>query len=194
MTTRVKLICHGSTPAVRASAFPNDESLEPAALQKLTDSAYRLGGLDRILASPAPAAWQTAEALGLSATAETALRECDYGLWAGRSMAAVHDEAPEDLALWLTDLGSHPHGGESLLSLMHRVGAWLDAQHGFTGVVAAVTHASVIRAAIVHALGAPPSSFWRIDVAPLALTKLSGGGGGWSLASIGPMAPRPRER
>ncbi len=187
MTTRVKLICHAPTPAVRASAFPNDEPLERAALRKLAGGGAPMGRMDRIFASPGTAARQTADALGFSAAVEPALCECDYGTWAGRSMADIHDQEPEGLAAWLTEPGSAPHGGESMLALMDRVGAWLDAQRDIPGAVAAVTHASVIRAAIVHAIEAPPSSFWRIDVAPLAIAKLSASGGRWSLAFLGPL-------
>ena len=47
----------------------------------------------------------------------------------------------------------------------------------------AVTHASVMRAAIVCALQAEPRSFWHIDIAPLSLVRLSGHRGRWTLAS-----------
>ena len=46
--------------------------------------------------------------------------------------------------------------------------------------------AAVVRAAVVHALGAPPLSVFRIDVAPLSLTTLSGGPGRWNLAAVRP--------
>ena len=48
-----------------------------------------------------------------------------------------------------------------------------------------VTHATIIRAAIVQAIGAPPQSFWRIDIAPLSITRLSGDDGRWNLSSSG---------
>jgi broad specificity phosphatase PhoE len=59
------------------------------------------------------------------------------------------------------------------------------------GTAGAVTHASVIRAAIVHAIGAELRSFWRIDVAPLSLARLNGGAGRWTLASLGPLSAEP---
>ena len=52
------------------------------------------------------------------------------------------------------------------------------------GKTVVVTHASVIRAAIVHAIEANPRSFWHIDVAPLSVTALSGNGGRWTLSAI----------
>jgi broad specificity phosphatase PhoE len=54
------------------------------------------------------------------------------------------------------------------------------------GATLAVTHASVVRAAIVNALGAAPSAFPRIDVPPLSLARLSGQEGRWNLVALGP--------
>jgi broad specificity phosphatase PhoE len=48
-----------------------------------------------------------------------------------------------------------------------------------------VTHASIIRAAVVHAIEAGPQSLWRIDIAPLSITRLSGTNGRWNLTSAG---------
>jgi broad specificity phosphatase PhoE len=70
--------------------------------------------------------------------------------------------------------------------LIARVSNWLEAQQAAPGVTVAVTHASVIRAAIVAALQAEARSFWHIDIAPLSLTELSANGGRWTLVSIAP--------
>ncbi|MDI7047409.1 histidine phosphatase family protein, partial [Escherichia coli] len=45
--------------------------------------------------------------------------------------------------------------------------------------VVAVTHAPVIRAAIVHALGASPAIFSRIEIAPLSMIELRRSRRGW---------------
>jgi broad specificity phosphatase PhoE len=187
MTTRLKLICHGSTAAVRTSAFPADEPLDEHARKKLTGSPYRTHYAERYLTSPALRAVQTAQALKLEATVEPMLRDCDYGRWTGRALDEVQAEEPEGVAEWLRDAGAAPHGGESVLALIERVATWLDAQQARSGKIVAVTHASVIRAAVVHAIQAGPRSFWRIDVAPLSLTRLSADNGRWTLASLGAM-------
>jgi broad specificity phosphatase PhoE len=134
--------------------------------------------------SPALRAVQTAEALRLSATAESALRDCDYGKWTGRLFDEVLAKEPEAVADWLQNPEMASHGGESVVALIARVSAWLDVQKAASGVIVAVTHASVIRAAIVCAIQAEPRSFWRIDIAPLSLTRLSGNNGRWTLVSI----------
>jgi broad specificity phosphatase PhoE len=139
---------------------------------------------DRCFTSPALRARQTAEALGLDATIEPKLRDCDYGEWTGRSFEEVQAQQPQAMAEWIGNPEAAPHGGESIAALIARVSNWLDAQSVAPGAVVAVTHASVIRAAIVCALKAEPRSFWHIDIAPLSLIRLSGHGGRWTLASI----------
>jgi broad specificity phosphatase PhoE len=187
MTKRLKLLCHASTAAVRKAGFPADEALDELARRNLPGLAHNLHHADRCFTSPSLRARQTAEALELDATVEALLRDCDYGRWTGRALADVQADEPEALAEWLRAPDSAPHGGESLLDVLARVAQWLDAQGGAPGVTVAVTHASIIRAAILHAIEAGPRSFWRIDVAPLSLTRLNGDGRRWTLASIGPM-------
>ena len=141
---------------------------------------------DRVLTSPATAALETAEALGLSAVAEAPLRDVDHGRWRGRAFADVAREEPEAIAAWLADPGAAPHGGESLAVLLGRLAAWLDGRRvAANGArVLLVTHAAVIRAAVLHAIGAPPAAFWRLDVAPLSRTVLQGDGVRWTLAAL----------
>jgi broad specificity phosphatase PhoE len=56
------------------------------------------------------------------------------------------------------------------------------------GRVLAVTEPAVTRAAIVRALALPAEAFWRLDVAPLTLTELSGRSGRWNLRCGRPLA------
>jgi broad specificity phosphatase PhoE len=74
----------------------------------------------------------------------------------------------------LRDPAATPHGRESILSLMRRVADWLAGENGEYHLSIVVTHATIIRAAIVHAIEATPQSFWRIDIALLSLRRLSG--------------------
>ncbi|MFC9651748.1 histidine phosphatase family protein [Streptomyces sp. NPDC056937] len=55
------------------------------------------------------------------------------------------------------------------------------------GRLIAVVEPDIIRACAVHALGAPPATFWRIDVRPLTATELSGRAGRWNLLSGRPL-------
>jgi broad specificity phosphatase PhoE len=171
---RVTLICHGATAATRMAAFPLDEPLEARAVEHATALRDAVPHAPRILTSPALRARQTAEALGLQAETQTALRECDYGRWAGHKLKELQAAEPEAVALWLGDIAAAPHGGEALSRVMQRVSAWLDEAMAGDEDIVAITHSTVIRAAIVQVLAAPLTSFWRIDVDPLSMIELSG--------------------
>ncbi|HZZ61508.1 MAG TPA: histidine phosphatase family protein [Roseiarcus sp.] len=185
MTTRLDLVAHGASSATRAARFPDDEAVEASSVVTVEALRGRLRPYDRVLTAPARAARETAAALGVDAGVETALRDCDYGRWRGRALSDVAEREPDGYAAWLDDPGAAPHGGESLTAVIERAGAWLGELLWREGATLAITHASVVRAAIVSALGAGPSAFWRIDVAPLSLARLSGREGRWNLVSLG---------
>lgn len=185
MTARLVLICHASTDAVRRFAFPADEPLERHGRTRAAALAGHVPRAARYWTSPELRTRQTADALRLDATALPTLRDCDYGVWTGCSFAEVSARNPEAVSRWLGDPAATPHGGESILSLMRRVADWLDAENTANYQSIVVTHATIIRAAIIHAIAAAPDSFWRIDVAPLSVTRLSGKDGRWNLTSAG---------
>jgi broad specificity phosphatase PhoE len=185
VTARLDLLAHGPSAATRAARFADDESLEASAVAALEALSGPLGPYARVLTSPARAARETARALGFDVEVETALSDCDYGRWRGLAAKDVARREPDAFAMWLSDPAATPHGGESLAALIERTGARLTQSLAREGATLAVTHASVVRAAIVNALGAGPAAFWRIDVAPLALARLSGRDGRWNLIALG---------
>jgi broad specificity phosphatase PhoE len=185
VTARLILICHASTTAVRSSSFPADEPLDEHGKVSTAALAGSLPSADRWLTSPELRTRQTAQALGIDATVEPALRDCDYASWSGYSFKDVYAREPEAVATWLRDPAAVPHGGESVLSLMQRVADWLRGEQAHHRRSIVVTHSAIVRAAMVHAIGAPPQSFWRIDIAPLSITRLSGDNDRWSLTSSG---------
>jgi broad specificity phosphatase PhoE len=184
---RLQLLCSASTRSVRAAAFPSDEPLEPYGRRSLSLLSGHLPTSDGILRSPALCAAQTAEGLGLDALIEPSLRDCDFGHWAGRALADIEAREPDSLAEWLSDPHAAPHGGESFAEVTKRVGIWMDGLPADAGTILGITHANIIRAAIVHALGVEPRAFPRIDVAPLARAKLSGAGGRWRFSALTPL-------
>jgi broad specificity phosphatase PhoE len=179
MTSRVLLISHAATAATRHTAFPGDEPLATTAI-----TADPLPRVHLALSGPEHRCRQTAELLDLRPDLEPRLRDCDYGRWRGRTLDELSAAEPEAVREWLTDPAAAPHGGESTVDLLDRVGGWLDEQFGVTGRVVAVTHPSVIKAAVVHAVHGTPESFWRIDIAPLSRTGLSGRAPLWTLHSL----------
>jgi broad specificity phosphatase PhoE len=185
MTARLILICHGSTNSVRSASFPADEPLDESGTTRAAALAGNLPKADRSWTSPELRTWQTARSLRLDANVEPALRDCDYGRWAGRKLDEVQASEPVAIAAWLRDPAAAPHGGESIEGLLRRIGEWLASVQPCNQRTIAVTHSSVIRAAIVHAIEAEPQSFWRIDIAPLSMTWLSGQRGRWNLSAAG---------
>jgi broad specificity phosphatase PhoE len=182
LTTRFTLISHAATHAQRRAAFPLDEPLEEREIAKIAVLGWNAPRAQRILCGPELRVQQTAQALGLAATVALDLRDCDYGRWHGRELDELQSNDPEGIATWLADPVAAPHGGESIVNLIGRVGRWLDEQHD-TGHTIAVTHPAVIRSAIVHALQAPAHAFWRIDIAPLSWADIRFNGRVWTLRS-----------
>ncbi|MDN5914333.1 MAG: histidine phosphatase family protein [Pseudonocardia sp.] len=184
---RIFLVCHGSTAAVREARFAADEPLDEIGASRASAAGAGVPRFDRAFCAPSARCRQSAEALGLRPTVDARLAGCDYGDWAGRSLDEVGASDPAGLGEWLTDPSAAPHGGESMTGLLARVDAWLDdpgppASHA----VLAVADAVVIRAAVVHALGAGPHAIWRIDVDPLSRTLLVGEPGRWNLRALQP--------
>ncbi|MEU8184290.1 histidine phosphatase family protein [Micromonospora sp. NPDC049047] len=187
--TSLRLVAHGHTVALRRARFGGpDDGLDAGGLgavraQADGDPSRRghLGVHDTCLSSPAAAARQTAETFGLVPTIETALADCDYGEWSGRSLEEVAGTHPQALREWLAAPDSAPHGGESVTAVRDRVGGWLDEQRGAGRRIIAVAHPLVIRVAVVHALGLPMATYRHLDVEPLAVVRLTSPGTRWQL-------------
>jgi broad specificity phosphatase PhoE len=185
---RLLLMRHARTDAVQRAAFPLDESLDAAGLKAAGELVGRLSR-GEAFCSPSRRARETAAAAGLDAEPVPALGECDFGAWAGRTLAQVDAWDPDGARAWMTDPDARPHGGETLTELLARVGDWLDAQAQLDGEAIAITHGGVVKAAVVHALAAPPAAFWRVDVTPLSTTELHAHDGRWTLARVNAPVP-----
>ncbi|MFC0401022.1 histidine phosphatase family protein [Paraburkholderia rhizosphaerae] len=188
MPTRLWLISHASTAAQRSATFAgNDEPLDARGLAEVNAHAQR----ERIrfesvrnlhaLTSPAACARDTARALGLTATVAAELADTCYGEWQRLRIADVATQAPLALEAWLRDPAAAPPGGESFEMVLSRVGIWLDKLALSTSVnptdstvrtVVAITHAAVLRAALIHVLRASATSFTQIEIAPLTTIEL----------------------
>lgn len=184
MRPRITLIAQGTTKAMRAATFGADDGLDDVGRRHARRLARALGRVDRAFVSPARAARETAEALGLEADVAPALRDCDYGKWTGLTFNQVLLRAPRKLMRWIRKPEDAPHGGETIPGVRARVAAWFQTLARADGHSVAVTHSAVIRAAIVHVIQAEPASFWRIDVLPLAQADFRTNGRRWVLRSL----------
>jgi broad specificity phosphatase PhoE len=180
---RVVLLCHAVTEGIRLARFGGDDALTASGVADARELSVPRS--ERACCAPTEASRATVAHIGLDAVVDDRLAGCDYGRWTGRTLDEVLAVEPTAVGEWMADPGAAPHGGESLTALGDRVGRWLDDQHGDAHTVLAVADATVVRAAVVHAIDAEPRSMWRIDVAPLTRTVLSGEPGRWSLRELG---------
>lgn len=184
MSSRLTLVSHSSTSATHAGAFAADEPLDARGVARAVSARGRLARSVRVVSAPAAACLQTAQVLGLDAVVEPALADWDLGRWRGRTLDDVAALEPGAVTAWLSEPDAAPHGGEPHVVLLARIAAWLGSLPD-DGHTVAVTHAAVVRAAVLAVLAAPPTGFWRIDIAPLTATELRGGPGRWTLRSTG---------
>lgn len=191
LTVQVMLISPALNAALREARFDGDAPLDASGVRRARAAAAAVPAADRRVCGADERCAGTAEALGLRSEPEPTLRGWDLGRWSGQRLTEVSEAEPEAVSAWLSDPSAAPHGGESLLDLCARVGGWLDSLHrdgAGDGRVIAVVEPAVVRAAIVHALGLLPQAFWRLDVAPLTLTELSGRSGRWNLRCGRPLS------
>jgi broad specificity phosphatase PhoE len=181
---RLLLVRHASTSATRSAAFPRDEPLDEPGRIAAAALADLVAGDGQLVCSPSLRCRQTAAAAGLRPRLDRRVSECDFGRWAGARLSELD---PESTRSWMCDPDAAPHGGETLRGFAARIAAWLDDQP--PGSTTVITHGGVIRAAVVHALAAPLSAFWRIDVSPLSITELRSHDGAWTLARLGQPVP-----
>ncbi|MFJ9528382.1 histidine phosphatase family protein [Streptomyces cyaneofuscatus] len=212
MTVRMMLVSPAMNSALREARFDGDAPLDRAGERSARAAAAAVPRSGAVLSGPSERCLGTAAALGLAARAEPALTGWDLGRWSGRRLDEVGAGEPDALAAWIGAPSAAPHGGESLRALVERVGGWLDGTGGTDTLAAgdgpgatdrsdagyapgatdrsvlAVAEPAVVRAAVVHALALPVEAFWRLDVAPLVLTELSGRSGRWNVRLGRPLA------
>jgi len=143
-------------------------------------AAARLGKLSKlaaVYASPLERARETAlpiaRARGLALRIERDLAELDIGEWTGLSLKQA-SRKPEWTIVQHHPSGFRFPGGESFPEMQTRMTAALArlvARHPGE-VVAAVSHADPIKAAVAHALGTPLDLFQRIVIAPASISAI----------------------
>ncbi|WP_327318656.1 histidine phosphatase family protein [Streptomyces sp. NBC_01235] len=192
MTSRVVFVSPATNSSLRQARFDDGSSIDDGGEARARAAAGTLPAAVRIVMSPSVRCRETAAALGLD-TAEAVeadeLAGLDVGRWRGLTLAEVGAGEPEAVARWLADPASAPHGGESVEDLCGRVTRWLETSQDLDGRTLAVVEPEVVRAAVVHVLGASPAAFWRVDVPPLTATTISGRSGRWNLRVGHPLDP-----
>jgi probable phosphoglycerate mutase len=180
--TLLLLVRHALTEATgrRLSGNAPGHHLSDAGRAQAEALAERLGPLRlaAVYASPLERCMETAHAVtdprGIRIRPEPDLREVEYGRWTGRPLAQLMRTA-----LWKR-LQQSPSGirfpqGESLAEVQLRAVRALDAiaaRHP-RGIVAAVTHADVIRLSLAHYSGIHVDLYQRLIVSPASVTAIA---------------------
>ncbi|CAM5636289.1 bifunctional RNase H/acid phosphatase [Streptomyces viridifaciens] len=181
--TTFVLLRHGETPLTPEKRFSGSGGSDPELSDKGRWQAERAaealaarGSIQAVVASPMRRTRQTAEIvaarLGLEVRYEEGLREVDFGAWEGLTFAEVRERYPDDLTAWLGSAKARPTGSsESFTTLTHRVGVARDKVLArYPGrTVLVVSHVSPIKTLVRLALGAPPDSMYRMELAAASI-------------------------
>ena len=107
---------------------------------------------------------------------DSALTECDYGEWQGRTLGELAKEPLWSVVQTQPSAAVFP-GGESMTAMharavaaVRRHDAAFEAQHGSGAVWAAVSHGDVIKAVLADALGMHLDLFQRLTVGPASIS------------------------
>ncbi len=166
--------------------------LSPEGVAQAAALGRRFGGMEvaRVLSSPIQRATETAGAIaracGRTVEVEDALTEIDCGDWTGLSFADL-DRDPR-WAAWNAERSEAAvPGGETFAAVEARAAALLDRLAGEGGgPIVLVSHADVIKAAVMALTGMPARFHHRILVEPASVTTLElwGTGGGGRLTRL----------
>jgi ribonuclease H / adenosylcobalamin/alpha-ribazole phosphatase len=191
-TADVVLLRHGDTrlsPERRFSGVGSgDPPLSAAGLDQARRAAgsalLREGVFTEVLTSPLTRCQETARivaaALGVSIVVDPELREMDFGRWEEMTFDEVQDRYPEDLRRWMQSAWTPPTGSsETFAAVVDRMGAVAErfgSRYAGASVVA-VTHITPIKALVAHALGAPPSALFRMELSSACFARITYTGG-----------------
>lgn len=187
-TTDILLLRHGATRLTPEKRFSGvgagDPALSPTGRQQAARAAasplLRRTTFAEVLSSPMTRCQETAKIiaskLGLDVHVDPELREMDFGLWEGMTLAEVRDRYPDDLREWQRSPDAAPTGSVETftavfdrMSFLARIFA---ARYAGTAVIA-VTHVTPIKALIAQAVGAPPTALFRIELSAAAFSRIA---------------------
>lgn len=178
--TTLFLIRHAVTAATGKKLGGRTEaSLDDPGRQQAGGAAERLADVPfkRIYASPLPRATETADIIAaphdLDVEPCPGLLEVDYGRWTDRSLAQVSKQKLWSVIQATPSLVTFPEGETIRQAQLRAVDAVEELVADNKGkVIAAVSHADIIKAVVSFYLGQPLDLFQRLVVAPASATVL----------------------
>lgn len=184
--TTILLIRHGHTDAIGRRLVGRTAGVHLTGLGR--EQAARLPDrlsalpITRICASPLERAIETAEPLARARRVEIEtmqdLIEVEFGPWTGMTFDALA-AVPEWARFNTHRATAAVPGGERASEVQARIVSAVERLHAAHAgeTIAAVTHADVIRAAVLHYVGASLDMVHAIDITPASVTALLLGDG-----------------
>ena len=182
--TTLVLLRHGETALTPEKRFSGSGGTDPGLSDvgrrqavAVAESLAARGTVQAVVSSPLRRCQETARTvaarLGLDVRTEDGLRETDFGAWEGLTFGEVREKYRADLDAWLASTDAHPTGGgESFEEVTRRVSVARDktlARHPGRTVLL-VTHVTPVKTLVRLALGAPPESLFRMELAAASLS------------------------
>lgn len=168
----VRHAAHGLLGRVLTGRMPGVSLNENGRAQALRLAEYfSTRPIAAVVAGPLERAQQTAApiaaALGLTVTTDAGLDEIDFGEWTGLAFAAL--QGSPAWQSWNQSRGTAPTpGGETMLEALARalrsLARWQRAYPECEVVL--VSHQDLLKALLMHSLGAPLDLLHRIELAP----------------------------
>ena len=121
---------------------------------------------------------------------EPRLDEVEFGAWTGLRFDTL--ERDPAWTRWNHERSRHrPPGGETIAEVQERAASWVsDMALRHPGqTIAAVSHGDVVKALVLHILGAPIDGIHHFDVDPASVTRIEAGGGPLRLNSLNETSP-----
>ncbi|MEZ5559802.1 MAG: histidine phosphatase family protein [Pseudomonadales bacterium] len=182
----------------RLDSALTDEGRRQAAQHGRT--LQRVGGVDRLLASPLGRTRDTAQlvnaALGVRLDFDPALMERDCGAWSGLTLDEIEQRYPGDWAERRRDPYFHrPPGGENLDDMRGRVAGLLEHLcREPSARIALVTHGVMSRVILTHLLALTPAAAIRVKHPNALFYRLEFAADGVRELSSMPAADHGRDR
>ncbi len=186
--TTLVLVRHGATALTASKRFSGGlASSNPgltdegrAQVREVAEWLAPIGGaVHVVVTSPVRRTRESAEILAerldVGMVEEPGFAEMEFGAWDGMTFEEVREQHPDEIEAWLGSLDVAPGGGESFREVEKRVLAglsrMLERYAGKTVVV--VTHVTPIKTLVAHAIDAPLTSLFRMELSTASVSVVS---------------------
>jgi ribonuclease H / adenosylcobalamin/alpha-ribazole phosphatase len=186
--TTLVLVRHGATQLTAGKRFsgglagsnPGLTDEGRAQVREVAEWLAPIGdAVDAVVTSPVRRSRESAEIvaerLGAPLREEPGFAEMEFGTWEGMTFDEVREQRPDEIDSWLGSLDVAPGGGESFREVEKRVldglSRLLDEYAGKTLVV--VSHVTPIKTLVAHAVDAPLTSVFRMELSTASVSVVS---------------------